>query len=169
VQRTLVATNAHVIAGQRDTQVLSPGGQTLPARVVYVDVMNDVALLRVSGLRAPPLATREGDGFPKPVVLLGYPRDGALTADAGTAGEPRTVLAPDAYRKRVRARQVVPLRGSVEPGESGGPVVDRRGAVVAMIFGGTKRGSGGFGVPVALVLRGVSTPLRPVSSGPCIS
>jgi uncharacterized membrane protein required for colicin V production len=169
VRRALVATNAHVIAGQRDTQVLTPGGQTLRARPVYVDVTNDVALLRVTGLRAPPLATRGDGDFPKPVVLLGYPRDGALTATAGTAGEPRTVLAPDAYRNRVRPRLVVPLRGSVAPGESGAPVVDRRGAVVAMIFGGTKRGEGGFGVPIEIVLRGVSTPLRPVSSGPCVS
>jgi S1-C subfamily serine protease len=169
IQRNIVATNAHVIAGQGDTQVLSPGGQSLRARPVYVDVANDVALLRVNGLRAPALANREEDGFPKPVVLLGYPRDGALTAVAGTAGEPRTVLAPDAYRRRVRPRQVVPLRGSVEPGESGGPVVDRRGAVVAMIFGGTRGGEGGFGVPVALVLRGLSTPLRAVSSGPCVT
>jgi hypothetical protein len=38
-----------------------------------------------------------------------------------------------------------------------------------MIFGGTKRGEGGFGVPIEIVLRGVSTPLRPVSSGPCVS
>jgi S1-C subfamily serine protease len=169
VERTLVATNAHVIAGQRDTQVLSPGGQTLPARVVYRDVANDVALLRVNGLHAPSLATRGGGDFPKPVVLLGYPRDGALTATAGTAGEPRTVLAPDAYRNSVRPRRVVPLRGSVAPGESGGPVVDRRGAVVAMIFGGTRRGEGGFAVPIDIVLRGVSTPLRPTSSGPCVT
>ena len=169
VRRSLIATNAHVIAGQRDTQVLSPGGQTLHARVVYRDVANDVALLRVTGLRAPPLATR-GDGeFPKPVVILGYPRDGALTATAATAGGPRTVLAPDAYNNRVRPRRVVPLRGEVQPGESGGPVVDRRGAVVAMIFGGAKRGEGGFGVPVEIVLRGVSTPLGPVSSGPCVT
>jgi S1-C subfamily serine protease len=169
VQRSLVATNAHVIAGQRDTQVLSPGGQTLRGRVVYRDVANDVALLRVTGLRAPALATRESGDFPKPVIMLGYPRDGALTATAGTAGEPRTVLAPDAYQNRVRPRRVVPLRGEVEPGESGGPVVDRRGAVVAMIFGGAKRGEGGFGVPIEIVLRGVSTPLRPISSGPCVA
>jgi hypothetical protein len=99
-----------VIAGQRNTQVLSPGGQTLRARPVYVDVTNDVAFLRVTGLRAPPLATRGNGDFPKPVVLLGYPRDGALTATAGTAGEPRTVLAPDAYRNRVRPRLVVRVR-----------------------------------------------------------
>lgn len=168
VARNLVATNAHVVAGQSDTEVLTPGGLTLRAQPVYVDSVNDVALLRVGGLQAARLATREKDGFPQPVVLLGYPRDGALTAVAGTAGEPRTVLAPDAYRKRVRPRQVVPLRGKVQPGDSGGPVVTRRGAVVAMIFGGTKRGEGGFGVPVAFVLRGLTTPLRPVSSGPCI-
>jgi S1-C subfamily serine protease len=168
VRRNIVATNAHVIAGQGDTQVLTPGGQSLGARPVYVDAVNDVALLRVNGLRTSPLATREEDGFPKPVVLLGYPRDGALTAVAGTAGEPRTVLAPDAYRRRVRPRQVVPLRGSVEPGESGGPVIDRRGAVVAMIFGGTRRGEGGFGVPVELVLHGLDTTLRVVSPGPCV-
>jgi uncharacterized membrane protein required for colicin V production len=169
VRRNLVATNAHVIAGQTDTSVLTPGGQSLPARPVYVDVANDVALLRVNGLQAPALASRPEGEFPEPVVLLGYPRDGALTAVAGTAGEPRTVLAPDAYRRRVRPRTVVPLRGSVEPGESGGPVVTRRGAVVAMIFGGTRRGEGGFAVPVALVLRGVNTPLRTVSAGPCIT
>lgn len=168
VRRNLVATNAHVIAGQDDTSVLTPGGQSLGAQPVFVDSLNDIALLRVNGLQAPPLATRGEDGFPKPVVLLGYPRDGALTADAGTAGEPRTVLAPDAYRKRVRPRTVVPLRGTVEPGESGGPVVDRRGVVVAMIFGGTRRGEGGFGVPVALVLRGADGPLRSVESGPCL-
>ena len=72
---------------------------------MYRDVANDVALLRVNGLQAPSLATRDGGDFPKPVVLLGYPRDGALTATAGTAGEPRTVLAPDAYRNNVRPRR----------------------------------------------------------------
>jgi S1-C subfamily serine protease len=168
VRRNLVATNAHVIAGQRDTRVLAPSGQTLRARPVYVDGTNDVALLRASGLAAAPLAVDRKGFFPRPVVLLGYPHDGPLLASAATAGEARTVFAPDAYRRRVRSRQVVPLRGRVQPGESGGPVVDRRGSVVAMIFGGTRRGRGGFAVPVELVLRGVQGRLRPVASGPCL-
>jgi hypothetical protein len=78
------------------------------------------------------------------------------------------VIAPDAYDQRVSARVIVPLRGKVQPGESGGPVVDSRGRVIAMVFAGAKRGASGFAVPVELVLRGVSTPLRPVSSGPCV-
>jgi hypothetical protein len=168
VRRNIVATNAHVVAGQTETQVVSAGDGSLPARVVYVDAANDVALLRVQQLQIAPVAADSRGPFPKPVVLLGYPHDGALTATAGTAGEPRSVLAPDAYRRRVRPRTVVPLRGQVEPGESGGPAVDARGSVVAMIFGGARTGEGGFGVPVELVLRGLSARLRPVSPGPCL-
>jgi S1-C subfamily serine protease len=168
VRRGLVATNAHVIAGHEETDVLAPNGQTLAAQPVYVDRANDVALLRVRRLRTAPLGTGANVRLPRPVALLGYPRNGPLTATAGTAGEARTVIAPDAYGERVRPRVVVPLRGRVQPGESGGPVVDRRGRVLAMIFGGTRAGRGGYAVPVELVLRALERRLSPVSSGPCL-
>jgi S1-C subfamily serine protease len=153
VRPGLVATNAHVIAGHRGTRVLVPNGQDLSAQPVYVDVTNDIALLRVSGLEAASLRTRAEADRPLPVALLGYPRNGPLTATAGTAGEPRTVLSPDAYGRGTHARVVVPLRGAVQPGESGGPVVDRRGRVA---------------VPVDLVLDAAGERLRRVPSGPCI-
>ncbi|MEO8291229.1 MAG: CvpA family protein [Gaiellaceae bacterium] len=168
VRRDLVATNAHVVAGEHDTIVMAPNGQTVSARVVYLDSANDIALLRVRSLRTAPLAADQTGDFPRHVVLMGYPRDGPLVGVAGTAGAPRTVLAPNAYGRQIRPRQVVPLRGRVRPGESGGPVIDSRGSVVAMIFGGTKGGRNGFGVPVSLVLKGVPKASRPVSSGPCI-
>jgi S1-C subfamily serine protease len=136
VRDDLVATNAHVVSGQDDTTVLTPGGQSRDATVVYLDGGNDVALLHVAGLAPAPLRIDRSDAFPRAVALLGYPRDGPLTATAWTAGAPRSVLAPDAYERRVAPRVVVPLRGRVQPGESGGPVVDRRGRVLAMIFGG---------------------------------
>jgi S1-C subfamily serine protease len=168
VRKALVATNAHVIAGEHETTILAPNGQTLDAQPVYVDSQNDVALLRVPSLVLAPLAVDRDGQFPRKVVILGYPRDGPLTGTAATAGSPRSVIAPDAYERRVSARTIVPLRGKVQPGESGGPVVDARGGVIAMVFAGAKRGPSGFAVPVQLVLRGVSTPLRPVSSGPCV-
>jgi S1-C subfamily serine protease len=168
VRRGLVATNAHVIAGERDTTVLAPNGQSLDAQPVYVDAHNDVALLRVPSLGVPSLDVETGGSFPKKAVILGYPRDGALTATAATAGEARTVLAPEAYDGRVSPREVVPLRGEVEPGESGGPVVDTQGDVLAMVFAGSTTGPNGFAVPVELVTRGVAADLHPVSSGPCL-
>jgi uncharacterized membrane protein required for colicin V production len=168
IGRGLVATNAHVIAGQEDTSVLAPSGQSLGAQPVYVDAANDVALLRVRGLEAAPLRTGSEVELPRPVALLGYPRNGGLAVTAGTAGDRRTVIAPDAYEQRVRPRVVVPLRGRVQPGESGGPVVDRRGRVLAMIFGGTRTGRGGYAVPVELVLNAFEERLRPVEAGPCL-
>jgi S1-C subfamily serine protease len=168
VRRGLVATNAHVIAGEHDTQVLAPNGQVISSQPVYVDSKNDVALLRVPELAVTPLAVARDGAFPKPVVILGYPRDGPLKAIPGTAGAPREVLAPDAYDRHVGPREVVPMRGRVQPGNSGGPVVDGRGSVVAMVFAGAKHGASGFAIPVDLVLRGLGAPLHPVSSGPCI-
>ncbi len=168
VRRGLVATNAHVIAGHTGTSVLAPNGQVASAVPVYVDPTNDIALMRVRGLDLPVLRTNTRADRSRPVVFLGYPRNGALTAIAGTAGASRTVLSPDAYGERTRPRVVVPLRGPVRPGESGGAVVDRRGRVVAMIFGGTRDHRGGYAVPVDLVLDAADERLRPVSSGPCI-
>jgi uncharacterized membrane protein required for colicin V production len=168
VRPGLVATNAHVIAGQVDTRVLEPSGGSAAATPVYVDGGNDVALLTVPGLRLRPLPIARDSAFPAQVTVLGYPRDGPLVAFAGTAGAPRTVIAMDAYGRRLRPRLVVPLRGHVQPGESGGPVVDGRGRVLAMVFGGARRGQGGFAVPADLVRRGLTEARGGVSPGPCL-
>lgn len=167
VRASLVATNAHVISGERDTRVLTPDGGRLDATVVYRNAGDDVAILRVPGLASPVLRTDDSDDFPRPVVLLGYPGDGALVATPGTAGAPRRMLVPNADDRGVGLRRVMPLRGNVRRGESGGPVVDAKGRVVGMIFGGTRGGNDGFAVPVEVVLGALGGPLRPVDPGPC--
>jgi S1-C subfamily serine protease len=167
VRRGLVATNAHVIAGEHDTRVLALDGQALDATPVSVDAKNDVALLRVPGLALAQLPAGAPSG-PEPVVLLGYPANGPLTAVAGTAGSPSQVLSPTAYGRRPVLRTVVPLRGGVRRGDSGGPVIDRPGRVVAMMFAATRNRQGGLAVPANIVARAVHGALRPVDSGPCL-
>jgi uncharacterized membrane protein required for colicin V production len=169
VRRGVVATNAHVVSGQRDTKVFVPGEQgRRDATIVHLDARNDVALLRVSGLRAQPIPLSTGGDFPRQVVLVGYPGGGDLEAAAGSAGRPRTVLAPNAYGKGLTARKVVPLRGRVQKGDSGGPVVDGAGEVVAMIFGASRESGGGFGVPAATVAEAAAGRLHAVDPGPCV-
>jgi S1-C subfamily serine protease len=164
---SLVATNVHVIAGERNTHVLVPNGKNLRARPVYVDALNDVALLRVPSLGVAPLETAPAvEGFRR-VALLGYPQNGPLVSVSGTAGPSRRIVGSDAYGRGPRLRLVVPLRGTIRRGDSGGPVVDRRGRVVAMMFAATRNGRGGLGVPVEFVTQAVRGRLRPVSSGPC--
>ena len=167
VQAEIVATNVHVVSGEKDTRVLVNGSSSVRGTIVHLDAGNDVALLRVPGLRAAPLpATSSGD-YPRPAVVLGYPGGGPLVATAATVGSPRTVIAPDAYDRGLGPRRVVPLRGAVRKGESGGPVLDAGGEVVGMIFGGARDGRGGFAIPVDVVVRALDGPLRPVDVGPC--
>ena len=82
------------------------------------------------------------------VALIGYPENGGLTVNAGRAGASVTVITPDAYGNHVHARTVVPLRGLLRHGDSGGPVVNAAGRVVAMMFAADSQGHGGFGVPI---------------------
>ena len=167
VRRGLVATNAHVVAGGEEMRVAALDDQVLPATLVYLEPGNDVALLSVPGLRAPKLELATKAPSDDQVVLLGYPRDGALTAVAGTAGNPTNVFAPDAYGGHTRLRTVVPLRGKVQRGDSGGPVINGNGRVVAMIFAASTRGASGFGVPAAKIAAALEPPLRPIDPGPC--
>lgn len=165
---SLVVTNAHVIAGQDDTRVFTPGNQSLRADLVYIDAANDVAVLHVPGLEAPPLTLAERAARGETVVLLGYPRGGPLQAGYATAGRPTKVIAPDALNRSRGFRTVVPLRASVEPGESGGPVINADGDVVSMVFGATQDREGSVGVPLSAIQEALGSELRSVSSGPCV-
>lgn len=166
----IVVTNAHVVAGEHEAQVEAPGGVSLTGIPIAVDPGNDVALLRVAGLRPPPLRLSPTSPSGGGAILIGYPEDGPLTAVAGRAGTAVTALAPNAYGTHVHARTVVPLRGLLRHGDSGGPVVNRAGQVVAMMFAADEGGGiqGGFGVPLAAI-RNALTLIGPhPNTGPCL-
>jgi len=166
----IVVTNAHVIAGEQNAQVEAPGGVSLTGIPIAVDAGNDVALLRVAGLHPPPLRLSPRAPSGGGAILIGYPEDGPLTAVAGRAGTPVTALAPDAYGKHVHARTVVPLRGLLRHGDSGGPVVNRAGQVVAMMFAADEGGGiqGGFGVPLDAIRHALQMTGPHPDTGPCL-
>jgi S1-C subfamily serine protease len=163
----LVVTAAHVVAGQGDTVVQSLGSELLPATAVRFDSRNDIAVLRVRGLRAAPLPLGEPDPG-EAVAILGYPEDGPLSATAGRIGRTVAVLSEDAYGRGPVRRSVTALRGNIRNGHSGGPAVDRSGTVATTVFAAAPAENRGFGVPddpVRDALRGARVP---VSTGPCV-
>lgn len=167
--RELVVTAAHVVAGQDDTTVEPAGGvPRLEAEAVAFDARNDIAVLRVPGLAAPPLRLR--DSTPGlAVAILGFPDNGPLAVIPGRIGTTTTVIARDAYGNGPVARTITSVRGAVRHGNSGGPAVNARGAVEATIFAARPDGSTGYGVP-ARVVRGALAEARdrqPVSTGDC--
>jgi S1-C subfamily serine protease len=147
----LIVTAAHVIAGESNTIVRIPGQVLSPvADVVVLDVHNDVAVLRVSGVDLKPL--RLADPRPgAPVAILGYPLDGGLTATPGRIGRTATVLTQDAFERGPVARTITAVAGRVDHGNSGGPAIDRAGKVESMIFAQRKNSPSGFGVPPSII------------------
>jgi S1-C subfamily serine protease len=153
----LVVTNAHVVAGESDTVVQIGGAPPgAGAQALLFDPHNDVAVLRVPGLSEPPLALAADPRVGAPAAILGYPLDGAFDAEPGRIGQTQVVSTEDAYGNGPVTRSVTPLRGRVRPGNSGGPMVDASGHVLATVFAAITGASGslaggGFAVPNALV------------------
>jgi S1-C subfamily serine protease len=140
-----------VVAGARDTIVQIPGDPLAhPVQLVWLDVHNDVAVLRVPGVNETPL--RLADPHPGgAVAILGYPLDGPLQATAGRIGNTATVLTQDALGHGPVERSITAVAGKVEHGNSGGPAVDRAGAVESTIFAARVGSSSGYGVPPTIL------------------
>ena len=151
----LVVTNAHVVAGESDTTVQIGGNPPgLDADVIDFDPHDDVAVLRVPGLHEPALRMASSAKPGTPAAILGYPLDGSFDVQPGRIGQTEDVSTEDAYGNGPVLRSITALRGTVRPGNSGGPMVDSHGRVVATVFAaitGSPNGEGGFAVPDALV------------------
>jgi S1-C subfamily serine protease len=168
-QARLVVTNAHVVAGQEDTRVLVGGAEPgLDAQAVAFDPRNDIAVLRVEALDAPPLdIAREPDSGTS-AAILGFPLNGPYDVRAGRLGQTREVVTQDAYGRGPVRRRIASLRGTVRSGNSGGPMVDGGGRVVATIFAATTSGPrGGYAVPNDIVRQALAGANSPVSTGEC--
>ena len=97
-------------------------------------------------------------------ALLGYPAQRAVPHDAGATRRHVAPSARDAYGRVQIGRLVVGLRGDVQSGNSGGPVVDGDGRVVATAFARRSVAADqGYAVPndeVREALENVGRPLR---------
>lgn len=172
----LVVTNAHVVAGESDTTVQLRGNPPgLPTQLLDFDPHDDVAVLRVVGLREPPLRLAANPSPGTPAAILGYPLDGPMRVEPGRIGATQVASTEDAYGNGPVQRSIVSLRGLVQPGNSGGPLIDSAGRVVGTVFAAisgssTGRTGDGLAVPNALVrgqLARAESVSGPVSSGPC--
>jgi S1-C subfamily serine protease len=170
----LVVTNAHVVAGESDTTVQvdgNPPGKA--ADVIDFDSRDDIALLRVPDLNEPPLQMEPSPKSGTAAAILGYPLDGSFDVEPGRIGQTETVSTEDAYGNGPVLRSITPLRGRVRPGNSGGPMIDAHGKVVATVFAaitGSPTGNGGFAVPNALVREQLALArnrVHSVSTGAC--
>ena len=163
----LVVTNAHVVAGVDSPRVDRNDGVLLDATVVSFDKINDIAVLRVRGLTARPLPLIDAVEN-TPGALLGYPRNGPYAETPVRVGREAQIIGRDAYGTFPTPRRVTTLRGSVQSGNSGGPVVDAEGRVLTTVFAQRSGTDGGYGVPSSIVRTALVTAGETAIRPPCV-
>jgi S1-C subfamily serine protease len=163
----VVVTAAHVVAGEDQTYVVqSESDHRLLAKAIAFDPKNDVAVLRVPGLKARPLPTAEPESGAS-VAIVGYPLNGPLDSEPGRVGRTATILTDDAYGHGPVSRTVTSMGGRVRHGNSGGPAIDTEGRVQLTIFAAQVGGEGGYGIPTSVVRKVLDAAADPVSTGEC--
>lgn len=137
----LVLTNHHVISGRRfrgNVRVALHDGRTLDADVVKSGRSLDLAMLRLEGdpgdLPAAPVGDSEALRVGELVYAIGHPWGRVGAVSAGVVGGVGEFRGPG----RGSSTRYVSSDVALAPGNSGGPLLNAKGEVVAinaMIFG----------------------------------
>lgn len=142
-----VLTNQHVVQRASQVELTLMNGDTVEARVVGADPSTDLAVLRarISGAHAVGALTKAAVRPGQLVVAIGNPFGFEATVSAGVvSAHGRTLRAGDGRLIEGVIQHTAPLN----PGNSGGPLVDSRGRVVGINTAIIAAAQGiGFAVP----------------------
>lgn len=159
VDASTLITNRHVVAGADLLEVNTSDGRTLEVSAAEVAVLGDIALVHVVG-SLPVTADLGGRAPPgSEVAAVGFPLGGPVAITRGVVidqidGRPFGIDGP-----------VVRITAEVQPGNSGGPLLDGRGRVAGVVFAVETATGLGLAIPTETVLsvlrRGGTTAVPP--------
>ncbi len=145
-----ILTNQHVVAGAESLEVRLRDGRRLVARVVAVDAVTDIAVIKVEaqGLPSARWADSERVRVGQLVGAIGVPYSQEYSFTCGwISGKGRTnLLGPSS--SAVLHEDYLQTDAFINPGNSGGPLFDVEGRVVGMntLINGVARGLA-FAIP----------------------
>lgn len=125
-----VLTNNHVVQGCARMAVRNAAGQRVAAPVTATDPRRDLALLRVPSAFGPSLVFRDNPPVEigESVITYGFPLSGVLSS--GPTLTTGNISALDGLRDNPLNFQI---SAPVQPGNSGGPLLDAQGHVVGVV------------------------------------
>ena len=130
-----VMSNAHVVAGS-DSVTVEAEGKKYDATVISYDPSADISILDVPNLPQKPLVFADQPAKSgTDAVVLGYPGGGDFVATPARVREIIELNGPDIYKSTTVNREVYTIRGTVRQGNSGGPMINRAGQVIGVVFG----------------------------------
>lgn len=157
----LVVTNAHVVGYAAFAELRDANGRVARAKVVFADMARDLAfLVPAEAIGGPPLRLADSRAaYPgQPVLAIGHPLGLTYTLTRGV------VSATD---RKIQGVAYLQTDAAVNPGNSGGPLVDDGGDVLAVsTFVRAGAQNLGFALPVhafAQELRDHAGPLASVA------
>jgi hypothetical protein len=124
-----LVTSAHVLTNARQVFVQNNKGQDLKARIVYTDKTRDLAILKIDDEDFKPLNAlpygfrRSSTDLAEPVFTLGFPKDEIVYGEGYMSA--KTGLKGDTMSSQITI--------SANPGNSGGPVINRNGEVIGIL------------------------------------
>jgi serine protease Do len=154
--RGYLVTNAHVVENARNIIVENKKGDQFFAKPIYIDIETDLAILkitdtsfkRVTGL--PYTFSKSTADLGEHIFTLGYPREevvygeGYLSAESGYSGDTTS------YQISI----------SANPGNSGGPVIDKNGEIIGII---SSKETNADGVVFAIKSKNIYSALKNIS------
>jgi S1-C subfamily serine protease len=124
----VVVTTEHGIAGCAEIEVIAGLARLGGARVVARNEDIDLALLAVPGLERRPLAIAPQLRLGEEVFAVGFPGRGVASE------RPTATMGNVSAEGAGRAASILQYTAPTQPGKSGGPLLDRRGQVVGVVF-----------------------------------
>lgn len=165
-----VMTNAHVVAGV-DRPIVRLADVDYEAQVVHYDPDVDVAVLAVPALEAPQLRFGRPAESRDPAAVLGFPLNGPYDVQPARVRDTATLRSSDIYGEGTVYRDTYSVYALVRHGNSGGPLVDRRGDVIGVVFAASVTDARtGYALTVEEVsaaARGGAASAVPVDTGGC--
>ena len=150
----LVVTNAHVIETAEQVAVIAPDGAEHAGQVLRRDDMLDLAIIAVptlTDLTPLPLGDTTNVRAGDPLYVIGFALSDTLL------GDPTVTRGVVSGRRVVREVDYLQTDAAMNPGASGGPVLDNTGRIVGVATWGLRDPRGrqtqniNFAVPVELV------------------
>ena len=152
-----VLTNSHVINGGSDVQLYLYDGTTADADIIYEDTVMDIAILK-SSKNMPYLSMKNTDDVKvgEDVLAVGTPISLTLTHTftKGIVSALNRTLKVSSSAGVGYMQNMIQHDASLNPGNSGGPVLDKTGQVIGI---NTLKISGGEGIGFAIPIKSVAS------------